>query len=1045
MTDYTTVGTHTFTAAADGVHTITLFGNGGAGEGGIGLGAGGHGGGGAAKVVHLVYLTAGQQLSLVISAAAAGGAFGSGADGATGADVTCTLLDPGPGPDVLIARAKGGGGGGIGGVAGVGGQAASCVGDAATSGSNGVLQSAGGGGNGGAAAQPGGGAGGTTGGNPGAAGTAPGGGGKGGNNTTGGAGGAGALGKASVVAGQPAISFPLTTAGTTPYIVETAGDYYLEGYAGGGGGEGGITLTRGGSGGGGGGYSGRRYTLAVGDKLLITVGAGGSGGAHGGTNGSAGIDTTVTLNGVTILRAKAGSGGADAGGPGGVAADGIGDDRYGGSAGVLPSGATIFNGGTGGTAGGPAGGAGGVNGGQLAGVAGTAPGGGGSGGGVDGAGVGGAGATGRFSMAAVATDVNLAGGRYETAITSAGFTTYRAPDYGYLLAVAVGAGSDGATGAFGAGGGGGASGGLSWAIVKCAKDEEFLAEVGAGGPTGAGSSFKRGTTTTLVSANGAPAASAGTGGAMGSIVGAVGDVKLPGQRGGNRSPSASNRGGMGAPAPLPKGLKGSLQGEASGVPGQNGFVPGGGGGGGSGWTGSEPAGKGAQGGVYLLFLQTFGTTKVDGVEEPFIRAVIKEAGVEIELKPSIKVAGVEVPFVRLLPDPDGGYRARPSWVPVGHEKKFNREFGTFNWKESNTANLRTGLAAALSGGSTSWVVPGDSQSEGWISLNPITLVGVRDFLQSWPIKAMEYINTLNGTPIAGTGLVKPTTVAGPDPRWSHGGGVTQNGHYLTLANGQTSTFTANRAGTRAAVAYFNRPGDTGFTVSIDGGAAVTVTPNGAGGVARYEVTGLANTTHTVAITGGAGGNARVCGAEVYSPSGIRAHVVAQGGSTVIAGDPAQKAWGTTSLGLGGLGPTFSDYAAYGSAPSMAPIFMGANDVAGTTIPATATYDAIEASLRNTIIPAFGQAGTDVALVPIFNPSNLFSATGATDLLRDRFYEIAVDLDLPLIDMEFLAAGYAGLDSRNYIGDEYGHTSVAGATYVGQKFAQAFLSTEFYTP
>ena len=87
----------------------------------------------------------------------------------------------------------------------------------------------------------------------------------------------------------------------------------------------------------------------------------------------------------------------------------------------------------------------------------------------------------------------------------------------------------------------------------------------------------------------------------------------------------------------------------------------------------------------------------------------------------------------------------------------------------------------------------------------------------------------------------------------------------------------------------------------------------------------------------------------------------------------------------------------------------------------------------------------IVLVPVCNVSSYFAPAGTADLLRARFYQIALDLDLPLIDMEFLTAGFPGLTAIGGIGDEYGHMTAVGATSVGEKFAQAFMSTEFYTP
>lgn len=129
---------------------------------------------------------------------------------------------------------------------------------------------------------------------------------------------------------------------------------------------------------------------------------------------------------------------------------------------------------------------------------------------------------------------------------------------------------------------------------------------------------------------------------------------------------------------------------------------------------------------------------------------------------------------------------------------------------------------------------------------------------SWPIRARNLMQAA-GYPIAGSGFVK--VVDGPnstfDPRWTFTNAWVASDtwssdpkqafpHAATFTTGATATCYPSETGTVVNVLYahFGQP----FSVSIDGGTAVTVTPNGGETMGIYTRSGLTNIRHSVKIT-----------------------------------------------------------------------------------------------------------------------------------------------------------------------------------------------------
>jgi lysophospholipase L1-like esterase len=92
------------------------------------------------------------------------------------------------------------------------------------------------------------------------------------------------------------------------------------------------------------------------------------------------------------------------------------------------------------------------------------------------------------------------------------------------------------------------------------------------------------------------------------------------------------------------------------------------------------------------------------------------------------------------------------------------------------------------------------------------------------------------------------------------------------------------------VAYGSGSGP--FTVSIDGAAAVTVTPTGGGRADKYTVTGLTNNTHTVKVTTTSTTVTQVFAFNVWKSSGLQIHNMALCGMTA-------KQWAISGVGSRG--------------------------------------------------------------------------------------------------------------------------------------------------
>jgi lysophospholipase L1-like esterase len=181
-----------------------------------------------------------------------------------------------------------------------------------------------------------------------------------------------------------------------------------------------------------------------------------------------------------------------------------------------------------------------------------------------------------------------------------------------------------------------------------------------------------------------------------------------------------------------------------------------------------------------------------------------------------------------------GFRGRP----------YDAVRSVYGGDASTRLPIRAALGKALAGTA---LVPimcmGDSETAGW-KASP----GVND-----PVIQLRKQLAAAGYPVTG-GWVFPNngTSSALDPRWIFAGGAWQGGNGTTNnyvwvnATGATATFTSDLPGTVAEFVVFSTSSLT-INYSIDGGASTPFVVT-AGAARKVQVTGLANTTHTIVIT-----------------------------------------------------------------------------------------------------------------------------------------------------------------------------------------------------
>jgi hypothetical protein len=319
----------------------------------------------------------------------------------------------------------------------------------------------------------------------------------------------------------------------------------------------------------------------------------------------------------------------------------------------------------------------------------------------------------------------------------------------------------------------------------------------------------------------------------------------------------------------------------------------------------------------------------------------------------------------------------------------------YNWGADNTRRLQRSLAKASAGtGYSDHLILGEGQSYQKTGHN-----------NRWP-NLLRANLAAKGVPVGGTGWVRTSDgFSDLDSRVTTTGAWTfRQAYYETTSSGATMTFTADVAGTAIAVAYFNT--SAGFTVAVDGGSPVTVTPAGGATVGTYAVTGLADTTHTVVVTTTTSSPVFIIAFQCYRASGLRIH---NGG---IFGGESTAFTGTTFASIG------QTVASLIPAPDVVHIALGFQDLysGGKTV---AQITANLTTIRNKWPDA------DAVLYASYE----YSGATSWDDYAAALYPLADTLDCPLVNVYQRSGGYTtantnGLMTIAFYPSTAGHTDWA---------------------
>lgn len=336
-------------------------------------------------------------------------------------------------------------------------------------------------------------------------------------------------------------------------------------------------------------------------------------------------------------------------------------------------------------------------------------------------------------------------------------------------------------------------------------------------------------------------------------------------------------------------------------------------------------------------------------------------------------------------------RNLPTYVPSSSSGRWDAERSTYNWKPSNTRKLRASLSrASVGSGLASHLFVGDSETDGYVGTG-------WDRANAWP-RAYRATLTSLGVPVGGSGFVPAAPMSGGvSPWWTLTSFTNNNAYISTATSGATAVFASTDAGTKVDVVFYNSSAP--FTVSIDGAAAVTVTPPGGLTVGKYTATGLANANHTVTITTTTASTVYILGANVYGTSGLLVHNAGRFGTSTTHWVDTASATGYSLPMSQAITPTPAD---------VAWISLGVNDALGARTAAQYLTD------MTTVATFFKNTGANVILVGQYQPSGVSAAVWEGFLAS--LYTVANALDLPLLDMYDRSGGYTVSNGLGLYGD-----------------------------
>ncbi|MFK4295003.1 lysophospholipase L1-like esterase [Arthrobacter sp. GAS37] len=366
---------------------------------------------------------------------------------------------------------------------------------------------------------------------------------------------------------------------------------------------------------------------------------------------------------------------------------------------------------------------------------------------------------------------------------------------------------------------------------------------------------------------------------------------------------------------------------------------------------------------------------------------------------------------------DGNYSKLSASISTAVTRKnpFDPKASAYNATAQNMLKARAKLGAALSGTGTCSVLcgPGDSLTEGYKGL-PAS--------QSYPVTLRKILSN-RGYPLAGSGMVftAQNDAISPDARWAFTNFTQFSAQDLFVqasVSGAVATYTplaGDPAGTSVDVWFLT--GSGAVTISIDGGAAVAFTPPaGAAGPTVRTFSGLANTTHMVAVTTTTATATYFCGVRTYGGNGVE---VTNAG---IAGSQTSNWLNNAAYNPKNLVPGIL-------APDIVFLCLLQNDAAASV--ALATYRAN----INSLISQYQTLGSTVILVipPACNTGTV--STTAWKGYADSMFDSAEASNCPVLDVNDRIGAYAGGNPNGlYNGDGVHQTPAGMALWASQAAA-----------
>jgi lysophospholipase L1-like esterase len=338
--------------------------------------------------------------------------------------------------------------------------------------------------------------------------------------------------------------------------------------------------------------------------------------------------------------------------------------------------------------------------------------------------------------------------------------------------------------------------------------------------------------------------------------------------------------------------------------------------------------------------------------------------------------------------------------------RFNAELSLYNATPANMRGFRNALAKARAGSLVTLTFLGDSKIAG-LGTNGMVSINAAASAPGCFRTALAG----RGYPIAGTGPVFPfcnPAVGTADTRWTFTGtwsaiqGTPNVNFRSSTVSGSTATFTSDLAGTVVEIRSLSN--SAAFTYSIDGAAAVTVTPSGTNVLHTTTVTGLASTTHTVVITTTTNTATYVECVNVRQTSGIQ---IANHG---ISGSNTTH-W---------IGPLWYHAKAVAETLPSDGVFLslGTNDSGtGVTIADFKTN-------MTTIVSAQKALGRPVMLILPTAPATTHVAYASWPNYVAAHYDLAESLDVPLLDLNDIYGTQAQAMTNGMMFDEV-HEKEAG--------------------